>query len=88
VCIAADFTRYDGDAVQQTHRNIEPIRSRRLGQDRLLFELANASSASMSGAGVGSKARTFPARQSEAAADPIPAAHLSSPRQTQQRSET
>jgi len=44
VCIAADFTRYDGHAVQQIHRNIELIRYRRFGAELLLLELANASS--------------------------------------------
>ena len=44
VCIAADFTKYDGHAVQQINRNIELIRYRRFGDELLLFELANASS--------------------------------------------
>lgn len=45
VCIAADFTKYDGHAVQQINRNIELIRHRRFGEELLLLELANASSA-------------------------------------------
>lgn len=45
VCIAADFTRYDGHAVHQMNRNIELIRYRKFGDDLLLFELANASTA-------------------------------------------
>ena len=45
ICIAADFTKYDGHAVQQINRNIELIRYRRFGQDLLLLELANAVSA-------------------------------------------
>jgi len=44
VCIAADFTRYDGHAVQQINRNIELVRYRRFGDALLLLELANASS--------------------------------------------
>ncbi|WP_349741172.1 DUF5655 domain-containing protein [Roseateles cavernae] len=48
VCIAADFTKYDGHAVQQINRNIELIRYRRFGDELLLFELANAASASAS----------------------------------------
>lgn len=44
VCIAGDFTRYDGHAVQQMNRNIELIRYRRFGDGLLLFELANATS--------------------------------------------
>ena len=45
VCIAAAFTKYDGHAVQQINRNIELIRYRRFGEELLLLELANASSA-------------------------------------------
>ena len=45
VCIAADFTRYDGHAVQQINRNIELIRYRQFGEELLLLELANAASA-------------------------------------------
>ena len=44
VCIAADFTKYDGHAVQQINRNIELIRYRRFGDELLLLELANATS--------------------------------------------
>lgn len=44
VCIAADFTKYDGHAVQQIGRNIELIRYRRFGDDLLLLESANAGS--------------------------------------------
>ncbi len=50
VCIAADFTKYDGHAVQQINRNIELIRYRRFGDDLLLLELANATSANTSSA--------------------------------------
>lgn len=42
VCMAADFTKYDGHAVQQIGRNIELIRYRRFGEDLLLLESANA----------------------------------------------
>lgn len=45
VCIAADFTKYDGHAVQQINRNIELIRYRRFGDELLLLELANAANA-------------------------------------------
>lgn len=45
VCIAADFTKYDGHAVQQINRNIELIRYRRFGDELLLLELANATNA-------------------------------------------
>jgi predicted transport protein len=46
VCIAADFTRYDGHAVQQINRNIELVRYRRFGDALLLLELVNATSTS------------------------------------------
>jgi len=48
VCIAADFTKYDGHAVQQIGRNIELIRYRRFGDDLLLLEAVNAGSDSNS----------------------------------------
>jgi predicted transport protein len=44
VCIAADFTKYDGHAVQQIGRNIELIRYRQFGGDLLLLESVNAGS--------------------------------------------
>lgn len=44
VCIAADFTKYDGHAVQQIGRNIELIRYRQFGSDLLLLESVNAGS--------------------------------------------
>jgi predicted transport protein len=44
VCIAADFTKFDGHAVQQISRNIELIRYRRFGEELLLIEQANATS--------------------------------------------
>lgn len=52
VCIAADFTKYDGHAVQQIGRNIELIRYRQFGGDLLLLESVNA------GSDAGSKAIT------------------------------
>ncbi len=45
ICIAADFTKYDGHAVQQINRNIELIRYRRFGPELLLLELVNEVSA-------------------------------------------
>ncbi len=42
ICIASDFTKYDGHAVQQMNRNIELLRYRLFGKDLLLLELANA----------------------------------------------
>ena len=47
VCIAADFTKYDGHAVQQINRNIELSRYRRCGEELLLLELANATRANI-----------------------------------------
>lgn len=46
LCIAGGFTRYDEHAVKQMNRNIELIRYRRFGDELLLFELVNATSAS------------------------------------------
>ncbi len=45
LCIASDFTKYDEHAVQQINRNIELIRYRRYGNELLLLELANATTA-------------------------------------------
>ena len=45
LCIAGDFTKYDEHAVQQINRNIELIRYRKFGDDLLLLDLVNASSA-------------------------------------------
>ncbi|MBN2971684.1 DUF91 domain-containing protein [Roseomonas aeriglobus] len=42
VCIAGDFTRYDGHAVKQIARNIELIRYRRFDDDLLMVELVHA----------------------------------------------
>lgn len=42
ICIAGDFTKYDGHAVQQINRNIELVRYRKYADDLLLFELVNA----------------------------------------------
>jgi len=39
------FTKFDGHGVQQINRNIELIRYRRFGEELLLLELANATSA-------------------------------------------
>jgi predicted transport protein len=45
ICIAGDFTKYDGHAVQQINRNIELVRYRKYGDELLLLELVNAASA-------------------------------------------
>jgi predicted transport protein len=42
VCIAGDFTRYDGHAVKQINRNIELLRYRRFGDELLMIELVHA----------------------------------------------
>ena len=42
LCIAGEFTKYDGHAVKQMNRNIELIRYRRFDDDLLLLELVNA----------------------------------------------
>lgn len=45
LCIAGDFTKYDEHAVQQINRNIELIRYRKYGDDLLLLDLVNATTA-------------------------------------------
>lgn len=45
LCIAGDFTCYDEHAVQQINRNIELIRYKQFGEDLMLFELVNATTA-------------------------------------------
>lgn len=45
LCIARDFTKYDEHAVQQINRNIELIRYGKFGEDLLLLDLVNASTA-------------------------------------------
>jgi len=60
VCVAADFTKYDGHAVQQINRNIELIRYRRFGEELLLLELANATS--------GGNGKPVPQKQAKGAA--------------------
>lgn len=47
LCIAGDFTRYDGHAVQQINRNIELIRYKMFGDELLLLDLVNAVSATV-----------------------------------------
>lgn len=69
VCIAADFTKYDGHAVQQINRNVELIRYRRFGDELLLLELANAASAS-SGKSTGTKGMKAAKAASSQAAEP------------------
>lgn len=71
VCIAADFTKYDGHAVQQINRNIELIRYRRFGDELLLLELANATSGSSGGNGKTAAAKsTRGATAEDAATEP------------------
>ncbi|MBW6498931.1 MAG: hypothetical protein K0B09_11110 [Bacteroidales bacterium] len=45
LCVAGDFTKYDAHVVQQINRNIELIRYRRYGEDLLVLELVNATTA-------------------------------------------
>ncbi|QFY89802.1 DUF91 domain-containing protein [Magnetovirga frankeli] len=45
LCIAGGYTKYDEHAVQQINRNIELMRYRRFGDELLLLELVNATSA-------------------------------------------
>lgn len=45
LCVAGDFNRFDEHAVAQMNRNIELIRYRRFGEELLLLELVNATTA-------------------------------------------
>lgn len=54
LCIAGGFTKYDEHAVKQMNRNIELIQYRRFGDDFLLFELVNATTATGGDGAVGS----------------------------------
>ena len=45
ICIAQSFTKYDEHAVKQMSRNIELIRYRHYGDEFILLELVNTSSA-------------------------------------------
>lgn len=65
VCVAADFTKYDGHAVQQINRNIELIRYRRFGEELLLLELANATS--------GGNGKPVPQKPAKDATEDVPA---------------
>jgi predicted transport protein len=69
LCIAADFTRYDEHAVALINRNIELIRYKLFGDDLLLIELVNGSSAATPQAAVEVETATI-----EAKAPKIPAA--------------
>jgi predicted transport protein len=69
VCVAADFTKYDGHAVQQINRNIELVRYRQFGDELLLFELANATSATKARTD-GSKASKAPRTETVASKGP------------------
>ncbi len=42
ICIASDFTKYDGHAVQQMNHSIELIRYKQFGPELLLLEQVNA----------------------------------------------
>jgi len=46
LCLAGDFTKYDGHAVKQMNRNIELLRYLRFDDEFLLLELVNAVQAS------------------------------------------
>lgn len=48
ICIAGDFTRYDGHAVKQINRAIELLRYRRFGDNLLMIELVHAPKATRS----------------------------------------
>jgi len=79
LCIASDFTRYDGHAVQQIPRNIELIRYKLFGDDLLLLELVNASSvpdATVGKAESAAQATTEPTKPKAGGRDRSPAEQL------------
>jgi predicted transport protein len=53
VCVAADFTKYDGYAVQQINRNIDLVRYKQFGRELLLLELVRAVTARAAPSGAG-----------------------------------
>ncbi len=61
ICIASDFTKYDGHAVQQMHRSIELIRYKQFGTDLLLLELVNATTDTASAVKAGGAAKKLSA---------------------------
>lgn len=53
ICIAGDFSKFDGHAVKQINRNIELIRYRHYGDDLLLLEQVHTTQAGWSAAAPG-----------------------------------
>lgn len=45
ICIAGDFTKYDSHAVQQIDRNISLMRYKKFGDEPLMLELVNSTTA-------------------------------------------
>lgn len=84
ICIAGDFTRYDGHAVKQINRSIELLRYRRFEGDLLMVELVHATKTALrAGAGTltpGSVAASSPSSEllptDVDARDPIKASAL------------
>jgi predicted transport protein len=60
ICIASDFTKYDGHAVQQMHRSIALIRYKQFGTDLLLLELVNATTPALPIVKAGSATKKAP----------------------------
>jgi predicted transport protein len=46
ICVASDFTKFDGHAINQMQRNIKLVRYKKYNDTHLLFELLNAPSVS------------------------------------------
>ena len=72
--MAADFTNHDQHAVRQINRNIELMRYRHFGDDLLLLQLVNASSATPPGSTMTITSIPSASTSSEAtpAASPMP----------------
>jgi len=68
ICIAADFNKFDGHAVQQINRNVELMRYKYFGDDLLLLELMNAQTASDNGKTKGSSSHVAQENHNQAIA--------------------
>jgi len=73
ICIAADFNKFDGHAVQQINRNVELMRYKYFGDELLLLELMNAQTASDSGKVKGSSSRALQVADNQVAAKKVSA---------------
>jgi predicted transport protein len=76
LCIAADFTRYDGHAVKQINRSIELLRYRRFGADLLMIELIHANRAPSRVAAIAPVSRNVVDPAAKGAKDPYQSSRI------------